>query len=683
MWYSIGMATKTKNKAWDSYSLAEKLAYREMMKELCQMRDQLRRPLTEFDDKTFLQAYEENRKADLGYNPDIDESTDFRVTTGLTREKDTTILSTLLNFNLQPNITAFDTDNNIIAELGGEMEDLVKKSRELEVYPEKRQDIYRELVAQGAVYAEEVYKEVRILKRYDTDWTPTMKIADFKGDNAPIYDIEGKCEVKLHLGKYVMYSSMNEPEVQNNATFALYEEVDRDVAEAIYGKWDRWELVPEECTAESPFKILDDGTTGSDYNWNTYKVGKGKVGITKIFKRFANRHQILLNGVMMLPIEFPMTKVSPSGLYPIAKGLGERIPNFSVGKGIPAKTRVDQKLYDIVLRAMVGKAWQSYRPALGNRSGNVLSRDIVNANTITHGIKPNDIFTLLPQQLLSISQGDISMFEIMKEVINEKSVTDSYAGQTVSGDATATEVVNQQKQTMLKLAALIDGVRALERRLILLRIYNIIANWTKFEEHPLYEDVVEVVEGVETITGRKISATEKERKYKQYSVNTSFRDGKKGTKVTEFVGEDTELPSVREQMNMEDEMKNDYGNEVRISYINAEWLRSLEAIWNVEVIVSPDNDDQMQLLMFIDNITRVANLFGVQVFKQDYVLQRIANKMNEDYDNLFAVDEGAAMNAMLQQLVSQQNQNATQVNNPAQQTNNARRVTPLSAAKVT
>lgn len=101
------------------------------------------------------------------------------------------------------------------------------------------------------------------------------------------------------------------------------------------------------------------------------------------------------------------------------------------------------------------------------------------------------------------------------------------------------------------------------------------------------------------------------------------------------------------------------------------------------MIVSPDNDDQMQLLMFIDNITRVANLFGVQVFKQDYVLQRIANKMNEDYDNLFAVDEGAAMNAMLQQLVSQQNQNATQVNNPAQQTNNARRVTPLSAAKVT
>lgn len=676
------MAKAIKNKAWDSYSLKEKLAYREMMRELCQMRDQLRRPLTEFDDKTFLQAYEENRKADLGYNPDIDESTDFRVTTGLTREKDTTILSTLLNFNLQPNITAFDTDNNIIAELGGEMEDLVKKSRELEVYPEKRQDIYRELVAQGAVYAEEVYKEVRILKRYDTDWTPTMKIADFKGDNTPIYDIEGKCEVKLHLGKYVMYSSMNEPEVQNNATFALYEEVDRDVAEAIYGKWDRWELVPDECTAESPFRVNDDGTTGSDYNWNTYKVGKGKVGITKIYKRFANRHQILLNGVMMLPIEFPMTKVSPSGLYPIAKGLGERIPNFSVGKGIPAKTRVDQKLYDIVLRAMVGKAWQSYRPALGNRSGNVLSRDIVNANTITHGIKPNDIFTLLPQQLLSISQGDISMFEIMKEVINEKSVTDSYAGQTVSGDATATEVVNQQKQTMLKLAALIDGVRALERRLILLRIYNIIANWTKYEEHPLYEDVMEVVDGVETITGRKISATEKERKYKQYSVNTSFRDGKKGTKVTEFIGEDTELPSVREQVDMEEEMKKDYGGEVRLTYINAEWLRALEAIWNVEVIVSPDNDDQMQLLMFIDNITRVANLFGVQVFKQDYVLQRIANKMNEDYDNLFAVDEGAAMNQMLQQIVAQQNQNATQVNNPAQQVNNSRRPTPLSAAKV-
>lgn len=676
------MEKPRKNKAWDIYTEAEKLAYRDLMREVSQMRDNLRRPLIEFDDKTFLQAYEENRKADLGYNVEVDETTDFRVTTGLTREKDTTILSTLLNFNLQPNITAFDRDNSIISQLGSETEDLVKKSREIENYTEKRQDIYRELVAQGVVYAEEVYKEVRILKRYETDWSPTMKVSEFKGDNTPIYDIEGKCETKLHLGKYVLYSSMNEAELQNNACVATYEEVDWDVAESIYGKWDRWTYVSEDTCRESPFKMDEQGKTGSDYIWNTYKVAKGKVGITKLYKRFSNKHQIIINGVMMLPIEFPMTKVSPSGLYPLAKGLGERIPNFSVGKGTPAKTRVDQKLYDVLLRAMVGKAWQSFRPALGNKSGNVLSRDIVNANSITHGIKQNDIFTILPAQLLSISNGDISVFEMMKDVINEKSVTDSYAGQTTSGNETATEVVNQQKQTMLKLAAVVDGVRNLERRLILLRIYNIVANWTTNEEHPLYEDVNTVVEGVETVTGRELKPEKKGKQYKRFAVDTAFSDGKKGMKVTEFVGADAQLPSTRQQIEDEEEMSEEYGKNVRLSYINAEWLRALEVIWNVEVIVSPENDDQMQLLMFIDNITRVANLFGVQVFKQDYVLQRIANKMNEDYDKLFAVDEGAAMNQMLQQLMGAQ-AGGTAIDNPAQQRMNSSRPSPLSAAKVT
>ena len=665
-----------KKKAWDVYSDAEKAAYPALVNELCSMRENLRMPVIEFDDKTYLQAYELNRKADLAYNEEIDETTDFRVTSGMTREKDTTVLSTLTNFNLQPNISAFDKDNSIIAGLGNEMEDLVKKSREIEMYQEKRISIYRELIAQGEVYVEEVYTEKRIPKAFDTDWIPTMKIAEYKGDTMPIYDIEGKCEVKLHLGKYVMYSNMNEEELQNNTTVATYEEVDRGVAESIFGKWDRWDLVPMEVTNETPFKEGEQMTSGSD--WNTFKVDNGKVGITKIYKRFSNRYMVLLNGVMMLPLEFPLTKISPSGLIPIAKGLGERIPNFSKGKGIPSKTRVDQKLYDTLLRAMVGKAWQSYKPALGNRSGNVLSRDIVNSGQITHGIKQNDIFPILPLQLLSITNGDVSMFELVKNIINDKSVTDSYAAQTIGGDATATQIINEQKQTMLKLSALIDGVKSLERRLILLRIYNIITNYTKYEENPLYEETVEIKDGVATITGKTINPLKKVKKYKKHTIDTVLPDGKKGVKISTFVGADQALPSVREQIKMEDEMANEYGKPVRISYINAEWLRLLQAIWNVDVVVSSEGDNQMQLLMFIDNLTRVSKLFGVQVFKQDYVLQRIALKMSEDFDKMFNVTEGGAGDLMKQLL----GDTATQVKNPAQQISNANRPTPMSVAQV-
>lgn len=673
------MKPENKN-AWGRYSKEEKAHYKMLMENLCQMRDLQRRQLTEFDNKTFQQAYEENRKADLGYNEFTDDPADFRITTGLTREKDTTILSTLLNFDLQPNITAFDKNNTLINELGSKMEDLVIKSREIEIYPEKRTDIYRELIAQGAVYVEEVYTERAIVKKSVGAWSPTSnKISDFKNDAHPLYDVEGKCEAKLYLGKYVLFSSMNEPELQNNGMVALYEEVDRSEAEAIYSKWDRWDCVPEEVTNETPFQentatTTTGGNVGSDYIWNVYKVGKGKVGITKVMKRFSNEYMILLNGVMVLPVGYPLTAVSPSGLYNVAKGLGERIPKFAVGKGIPSKTKVDQRMYDTVLRAMVGKQWQSFKPALGNRSGNVLSRDIITAGQFTHGIKQNDIFPILPTQLLSISNGDVSMFEMMKQIINEKSVTDSYAAQNIGGSGTATEVVNQQKQTMLKLAATIDGVRALERRLILLRIYNIIANWTKADESPLYENTQEVIDGVVTITGRKPVAGKTEKKYKQFTQDSVIGEGKKGLKMTHFVGNDAKLPTAREHVKMEDEYKEKTGKEARISFINAEWLRVLEAIWNVDTILASKDDDNMQLLMYLDNLTRVGNMFGMEIFQKDYVLQRIASKMKEDYDKMFSLDQLDMANMLMQA--------STQVKNPAQQRMNSGTPTPLSTAKV-
>lgn len=665
-------------KAWDIYTEDEKEDYKELVTVLTQMRNNLQRPLIEFDDLTFFQQYEENRKADLAYNRPIDETVDFRVTTGLTREKDTTLLSTLTSMNYQPNITAFDKDNSLIAGLGEEMEDLVIKSRELENWDEKRVSIYRELIAQGTVYVEEVYIERAIPKAFETNWMPNMPIANFKGDEMPIYDVEGKCEAKLHLGKYVMVSSMNEEEVQNNAVVALYEEIDRSEAKSIYGGWERWKYVPEEVTdASNPFTASQQTTkTGSDFSWNTYKVGKGKVGVTKIFKRFSNEYQILLNGVMMLPCEFPLTKISPSGLIPLAKGLNERIPNFAFGKGIPSKTRVDQKLYDTLLRAMVGKAWQSYRPTLGNRSGNVMSRDMIASGQMIHGIKQNDIFPLLPAQLLTLTTGDISMFQMVKEMINDKSVTDSYAAQTQQSGTTATQIINEQKQTMLKLGSSIDGVKSLEKRLILLRIYNIIATWTKANESPLEEEVTQVIDGVTMVIGKKPNALKTEKKYKKVTQEKSFDDGKSGYKMTQFIGNDTKLPNVREQIKMEDKMAEEYGKPVRLSYLNAEWLRSLRVIWDIGVTIQSDQDDQMQLLVYLDNLTRVAQLFGVQAFKQDYVLQRIASKMSEDFDKMFNVqDVMGSIEAMKEQI-------GTQVKNPAQQIANSQRPSPTSVAKV-
>jgi hypothetical protein len=668
-------STKAPKPAYLTYSKEEKNFYKKLMVEMTQMRDAQRVGLMEFDGKTFLQAYDQNRKADLGYNEWTDDPSDYRVTTATTREKGTSVHSTLLKLKYDANIKAFDKENNMISEIGEQMEALVNKSRELEYWDAKRDDVTRELIAQGVVYVEEVYTE-RCVKKHDTDWMPGDSVSSFKADNAPLYDVEGMCEAKLHLGKYVLFSNWNEKNIQRNAIVATYEEVDRSVAESVYGTWDRWDMVPDEVPNDMIFSTvaLSEASSGSDYRWNIYPVGKGKVGITKIYYREENRFMIILNGVMMLPVDFPLTKISPSGLIPIAKGTGETIPNFAIGKGIPAKTRVDQKLYDTLWRMTVAKALQSFNPTMGSRTNNVLSRDIVKSGQIIHGIKQNDIFPILPPQLLQVTGSDINMLEMAKSIISEKSVTDAYAAQTSSSDQTATEILNQQKQTLLKLVAFTDGYRLLEQQLVLLRIYNIIAHWTEFKEVPVFNDIVEVIDGVSTVTGKEFSG-KMEKKYKTFSTKKA-KDMTDEYSVISFVGNDTPLPTPREQQQYEDDvLAKKYGKNARQVYINAEWLRSLRCIWNIGVIQRVENDSQTELLMYLDNIGRIANIVGPQNLNMPHVMQRIAGRLGESAEKLFVQTEQSQMDQARQMMeevqASQPKRMKPIMKNPATQTVNS------------
>ena len=114
------------------YTDDEKLEYGYLMQSLSHMRTERDQPWPELDNMTPVEYYESNRKKDLSYLPPKKNKTDIRIVTGHTREKDTTLLSTQLNMNFEPNITAFDTDDLRVAELGDNMSDMVKKSREVE-----------------------------------------------------------------------------------------------------------------------------------------------------------------------------------------------------------------------------------------------------------------------------------------------------------------------------------------------------------------------------------------------------------------------------------------------------------------------------------------------------------------------------------------------------------------------
>src|SRR3990167_10269114 len=117
----------------------EELVYRAKL--ICLMEQALTQknsPWTELDDMTWGQYYDTNRKTAHSYSEPRKNKEEVRVVTGTVQEKEITLLSSILGYNLEPFIYAYDENNMLMQEEGRGMADLVKKSKEIENFDYKR-----------------------------------------------------------------------------------------------------------------------------------------------------------------------------------------------------------------------------------------------------------------------------------------------------------------------------------------------------------------------------------------------------------------------------------------------------------------------------------------------------------------------------------------------------------------
>jgi len=635
------------------------------------MRDQREQTYKEFDNMTYTQRYEVQRNTDMAYNDlqgDVDErDKGFSLTTGVTRHKDTTVLSHLMSMQFDPNIEARDDENVLHIELGENVEDLVKISRDYETYDLKRNSIYRELISQGDVFVEEQLVEyIEVVKDCKTKdgegWKPGMKIESFKFDDKPILKTYSQCEAQLIPGKYVFLGSITEQNIKKQNIVATYIEKSFEEAKVIFGGWDRWQYVeaatdPNNCKDQvsqmfnTGVAVTNSGlgSYGSDYFWSMVKPGKGNVGIVKIYEPFENNFMLFINGIMMMPVGFPLTKVSPSGFAPIANAGAERIPNFSYSKGIPSNTYVDEKLYDYVYQAMMKKMMQSAEPTLANRTGIVLPRNFMKPGKAIPGVSAKGLEAFLPAETRTITQSDNLFFQTAREILNTKTVDDAFSSGG-NQKSTATQFLEEKKNTIAKLFQMVDAVAHLEKQLVELRIANIITNWTKPDISPVYEDVEKLVDGIKKSTKER----KEKKKYRTEIVKTQLkRENKEGMRIIRFYDEDsTQLPNVREQQKEENQLEKQYAMPVRVTYLHApEFMRSLNWYWTIKIVPRSEDATKLEVLTYIDNKTRIANVFGIEALNRDYTLQRISTMMNEDYEKAYIPTNMNTMKDMLQNTV--------------------------------
>lgn len=607
----------------------EETAYRSNLITLLNLaRDDREASHPEFDDMTYSQYYDTNKRADMSYIPPKKNKVDKRIVTGYTREKDNTLLSALLSYNFNPDITVYDTEEMIFPVLGNHFEDMVKKSREIENYESIRPLIYRELIAQGDVFVEEIWQCIYFPDVVNENrWKPGDKIESAKFDTKVKPRKMERAAVKLHQGKNVYLGSFFQDDDSKQELIYTYELLPRSVAQAIYSTWDRWESVPDEV--DNTAIIMDQGQTYFD--WNLTKTTKDYVGVLKIQQKFKNRYMIMINGVMMLPINFPLSEISPDGEHTIKHQTLEGIVGCAYGKGQPAKTKVDQAVHDEFLRLLILREEQAGAPPMGYKGKRVLSPNIYNPGKITNNIKEGDLFPILPNNN-ALGTADFSMYQLIKTMIDDKTINATFSGDDQGGQKTATQIIQEKQQQLLKLGLNFDAVKNLEKKLVWARIGNLIKNYSK---------PVDTKANTENPDNKYI-----EQVYRQFSMETTLADGKKGIKVFKFT--DKKFPELRQQQKEEDSMSEEYGKPVQTVYMNAlNFITLLKYRWIVNIIPTQDVSDQIEGELFKGHIRDAKELFGPESINYEYAKERFAINIKEDPSRFFLEDGGEGILNMI------------------------------------
>lgn len=570
----------------------------------------------EFDGMTYEQAYETDSKAAFSYIPPKKNPEDTRIVTGVTEEKEKTLLATLLDFEFRPNIKAYDKDNFEIVELGENAEAMITKAKKLEEYEIKAPLILREFLDHGTVFIENSMVEwTEVEKKIKGNDKFAKAIQGEKNWEEKTSEVFREIRTTLIPGLNVYLGNIREFFMNRQPYVFIREYMTYEMAETIYGEWARWENVPPN------FKEFSERQETQYNKWSLLEVEKGFVEVLKYQDKFTNEYQIFINGVMMLPVGFPLSALTGRNVYTIIKGdINPISPNFAYSRSIPAMTKVDQRILDEVYKLIILKMQKSFAPSWANNTGRAISSKVFLPGTIVDDISADDLKPI--GDATGVSNADFQMFEFIKRQIDEKSISPVFQGSDLPGRQTATEILELTKQAQKKLGLAIWGVTQLERQLSWLILNNIINFWTESESTK-----------IDKLRGAV-------QKFKTIEVNDTFQDGTNGSRMIEF---STDNFTERQIMAQEKLLTRKKGVPVRKFIINPKLFKSMKIHWDLTIEPTERETDNLERAQFTQMTIEGYQIFGPQSFNQDYLKTQYAIKNKMDKSKLFVPMEPQMM----------------------------------------
>lgn len=569
----------------------------------------------QFDGMGYLKWNESNEMADISFLAPKKNKFDTRVTSGITHEKDSSILGMINGFNYEVNLTIFYKDREL-PELSTTATAWIRKSRELDKYDEKRPILYRNLIVQGTANASVKWVE---------EYVPNKVVT--KSNNGNYADADGiawevmgqRCafkgvRVELEDGKKVFYEDFHVNDIRKQPGIYIVNYIPRERLESIWGNSPRWKNVPAKSAPNGTIGAMI--TQGSIYSdWFFLLTDFTKCEVIEAIRPYENRYQIYINGIPMLKEGFPLTELSPSGLAFIAKGDIDPMNMCAYSKGIPAKTKMDQALYDTLIRIGLIKMEQSAFVPSGNNSGRLLSPDIFMPSKLTRNLKREDISPLIDPT--GVTPGDFNFINLIKEQISSKSITtmlENGMPEKGQGNMTYGQYMETQRRQLLTLGGIFDGV----------------INWEKQISHLNFMLLLQHCDEKESDT----------------TVKDTFEDGSKGLRIMRFKRDNFDQSGDKTDSYLHDEelqYQEETGMDCRISEMDPDEMRKMitdpDYYFYYEIIPVDKNNDKISQAMFIAMITQAINLFGYQSMKVQSLKQKYARVMGVSFDDLFLSED--------------------------------------------
>ncbi len=437
---------------------------------------------TEFNGMSYL-AWFRNNETIANTTVIRDETNkDLAIHSGTVEQKLLTILAEINRLNLTGEIRVFDKENVELQELSVAITDIVHKTEEIEEDQEKKLMRQLELIKQGTVFIQDNWvkrwKSVKPLKGEKftgkvtgTEWETRLEKV-FDGPERTVLYGPGvymlnmkEFDIKKQPGIFTLkVSSYSETKSRFGAK-------DKDGADV----WERWKNVPTQRVS-----IVNlDNLQGMDIGlgWSLTDVQNDMVEEIHYQDQINNEYQIFLNGIAMLPVGFPLSEITPNGMFNIEKQVLQVInPFFPYGRSFIAKTEQLSKLLDEMIKLLLIKTRKSIHPPYANISGKVISEKSLMPGAISMGIDPGALVKI-GEEGQGVTASEYQMLRELREDIDRVTVSPQMSGQSGKSGTTAFEVSLLQQQAQKNISLILFACSLLEKKVTWLRGNYVLANY--------------------------------------------------------------------------------------------------------------------------------------------------------------------------------------------------------------